>query len=228
MAREIQIKFLIATSKNEANQGKGDEKLDDPIPLIGENSIFVITRYKTSIHSSEETRYKVYEFAKDLEKIREFDLDLSSVADGGPRQSSAMYRDGYYYMVLPTTVGQGSNEFDTPSDILLVKFNNNWDIVESEILSENHADIERYMAGFEMDEKYLYLAYNLKDDNGLSIPLKIYDNNYNLILVEKILAKYGVMDVEITDDKIFAGISSSFIGDKEFNSDVYVYKIVSR
>ncbi len=216
---------------------KGDEKLDDPIVLLGENSVFTITRYQSSLEKSAETKYKVYEYDKDLTLIREFDLNLSSVADGSARQASALYHDGFFYMAIPTTVGPaGPIANITPSDIVVVKFDNNWNIKESRIISTDNGDpddAETYVTGFQADRNNFYLTYlqiNIpKINTEFTAPLKVYDSNFNLILNEIVKTKNPDESgcrpsLEVTGERIFVGHSAGKQGDG--NAEIYLYKTI--
>ena len=227
----------ISTSKIFDKTVPGDEKLDDPIALIAGDSVFAITRYKASFEKSGDTKYKVYEFTKDLLKKREFNLDLSSVADGGSRQSSAVYYDGYYYIVIATTVGKaGVIDLLTLSDLVIVKLDANWNVKEAKNIStdkSSQTDAENYITGFKADSKNFYLTYiqidvpNI-DRGGFTAPLKIYDKNFNLVVNEKVRTKQpgepGLRpSLELRGDTIFVGHDSGALG--KGNAEVYIYKI---
>lgn len=227
----------ISISKTFDKATSGDEKLDDPIALIAGDSVFVVTRYKASSEKSGDTKYKVYEFTKELSKKGEFDLDLSSVADGGPRQSSAVYYGGYYYMVIATTVGNaGVIDFLTPSDLVVVKLDANWNVKETKNIStdkSSQTDAETYITGFKADSENFYLTYiqidipNI-DNGGFAAPLRIYDKNFNLVVNEKVRTKQsgepGLRpSLELRDDTIFVGHDSGSLGTG--NAEVYIYKI---
>jgi hypothetical protein len=216
---------------------EGDEKLDDPITLLGENSVFAITRYQSSLEKYGETKYKVYEFTRDLALVREIDLDLSSVADGSARQASALYLDGFFYMAVPTTVGPaGPIANITPSDIVVVKLDKNWNVKESKNISIDNADpddAETYATGFQADNNNFYLTYlqiNIpKINTEFTAPLKVYDRNFNLILNEKIRVKKPDESgcrpsLEVIGERIFVGHSAGKQGDG--NAEIYFYKIV--
>jgi hypothetical protein len=233
---------LITSGKTHDASEYGDEKLDDPIPLVGKDSIYTITRYKQPFDKFGETKYKVYEFTKDMSKIREFDLDLSSVADGGARQASAIYHQGYYYMALATTVGPATGiALKTPSDILIVKLDTDWKIKESKIISTDNADpndTETYVTGFQADENNFYLTYNQvnipKIDTEFRSPLKIYDKEFNLLLEEIVKVKSeneaGLRpSLEVTEDRIFIGHSLfSTVRELKWDKDsqIFIYEVI--
>lgn len=227
----------ISSSKVFPTHRSGDEILDDPITLIGKNSVFTITRYKSSLEKSEDTRYKVYEFTKDLLKVKEFILNLSSVADGEARQASAIYHNGFYYVAVPTTLGTaGPIAHMTPSDITIIKLNTDWNIMESKNIStdgSNSNDAETYITGFKADSENFYLTYiqidipNI-DRGGFTAPLKIYDKNFNLVVNEKVRTKQpgepGLRpSLGLRGDTIFVGHDSGALG--KGNAEVYIYKI---
>lgn len=206
--KRVNYTGIISEGKYYSDAETGDEKLDDPIPVLGEDKVFVITRYKASFDVSGKTRYRVYEFTKNLTQIKTFDLDLSSVADGGARQSSALYYDGFYYMVLPTTNGEsGGLAINTISDILMVKFDSDWNLLESKVISDDHDDIERYVTGFAADDGYFFVAYNQRKGNRLSAPLKVFDCNFNLIYKTSLASGVVNPDICARDNHVTVGIS---------------------
>lgn len=221
--------IAVSTTFNIAQEG--DEKLDDPAPLIGPDSIFVVTRIKTSFKKEGRTLYRVREFSKNLEKLSEFDLDLSSVADGSSRQASLIYHNGYFYIAVPTTVANEVKiELDLaiPSDIVLVKLDENWKIAGSKVISCEPDDVETYITGFDTDGRYFYLTYNqLLFGREMSSPLKIYDKDFNLIFSKKIKSitpRKGLglrPSLEVSQDKIFLGNDG---GDRR-SAKVYIYEV---
>ncbi|MFQ6087666.1 MAG: glycosyl hydrolase 53 family protein [Candidatus Methanofastidiosia archaeon] len=225
---------LIATSKIFTIAEEGDEKLDDPAPVIGLGSVFVVTRIKKSMEKTGQTIYRVREFSFDLKtKLSEFDLDLSSIVDGGARQTSLIYEKSFFYIAVPTTVGVSTiPELDLayPSDIVLVKLNDNWQIVESKIISANPEYNETYVTGFKTDGIYYYLTYNeIKMGVEFRSPLKIYDNDFNLLKTEIVKSMsmrgkggYGLRpSLEVTDDRIFLG------NNEERNAEIYIFEKIT-
>ena len=230
---------LIATGKFFLQTTDGDELLNDPAVLVAENSVFSITRYKSSLGTEGATRYKVYEFTKDLStKTREFDLDLSSVADGQPRQTTAISHEGYYYMAIGTTVGPaGGIEMMTPSDLVIVKLNTNWSVVESKNIStdsSNPDDVETYFTGLAADSHNFYLDYvqidvSAIDAGGFVVPLKIYDRDFNLVAQSTVRTKQrgenGLRpSLELTANQVFVGNSGGTMGSG--SAEIYIYDIV--
>jgi hypothetical protein len=227
---------VIASSKTFDAAQEGDERLDDPIVVAGENSVFVITRYNHSFEKESPTKYKAYEFTKELEKIREFDLDLSGIADGGARQASAIRHNGNYYMVLPTTVGKAQPVANiTPSDIIAAKFGPDWNIEWAKNISTDNSsetDAETYITGFEADNKHYYLVYNQIDipniETKFEAPLKIYDKEFNLVKTENTRSRQagepGLRpSLEVHENKIFVGHSTGKTG--KGTAEVHLYEI---
>ncbi len=190
----------------------GDEVPNDPISLVGPNSIFVITRiYQGSSSIGNPTIYRVREFTNDLRtKLSQFDLNLSDLADakGDARQAVASYYNGYYYMIVPTTSKEGSYSVDmaTPSDLLLVKFDKDWKIVEYKNLSQNHDDIETFVLGFKIYNGIFLVTY--KKGMPFAGVLNIYDQNFNLALSNTVKEGGEARSaLEITDNRIYVGFS---------------------
>jgi hypothetical protein len=198
----------------------GDEKVDDPIALIAPDSVFVITRIKQVSFSKEVPMvYRVREFTYDLQtKLSEFDLDLSSVAGGQGRQASALYYNKHYYMVVPTTTKSGYyfESMTTPSDLLLIKFNQDWKIVKSYPISEDPDDVETFVTGFQIYGSYFFITYKQGYKQGSKwiffSPLKVYDQDLNLVLSEIVKKASGKGEslrssLEVTADRIYVGHS---------------------
>jgi len=210
----------IATGPMWLKAQPGDELVDDPIPLIGPSSVFVITRIKQESFSKEEPMiYRVREFTSDLQtKLAEFDLDLSSVAGGSPRQASAIYYNGYYYMVVPTTTESGDyfESMVTPSNLLLVKLNQGWEIVDSKFISQE-PDNANFVTGFQVHNGYFFITYKQGYKEGSKwsyvLRLKAYDQNFNLVLsdiVRKAVSRGESLksSLEVTDDRIYVGVAA--------------------
>ena len=211
----------------------GDEVVNDPIPVIGKDSVFVVTRIKqASTAKGEPTVYRVYEFSKDFsQKLSQFDLDLSSVADGEGRQTSIIYKDGYYYMVVPTTVeGVAKADILTPSDLLLVKLDSDWQIIETKFISQDANDAETFATGFEEKDGYYFLTYMRNQLNPVefSAVLKVFDQNFDLVTSTTVKktqpGKDSVEkpDLAVSGDKIFVALAT--LNDPQI--EIYVYEIV--
>jgi len=220
---------LVSTSVQFKLAQNGDEFLDDPMVLVTENVVFAITRYMDNLGTSGQTIYRVYKYTKDLVKIEEFNLDLSGVADGGSRQASIKEIGGYYYMILPTSVGAKdiTSKIDNlaPSDILMVKLNNNWQIIDSKIISADKDVIENYVMGFDFDDEYFYIGYKHipQPISTMTGMLKIYDKEFNLVIEEEVktiipdknLPDNIRMSLEVSDDKIYYSM----------DNEVFIYEI---
>lgn len=211
--RVADTKNYIAKDKPEGIAEPGDELVNDPMPLIGPNSVFVITRLEQASHSQGvPVIYRVYEFSNDLQKkLSQLDLDLSNVATGGSRQASVSYYNGYYYMVVPTTSKSGNyvENMATPSDLLLIKFDKNWKIVKTQNLSQNHEDIETFVLGFQIHQDLFFVTY--KQGMPFVCPLNVYDQNHNLVsstIVRKAAGRGESLRsaLEVTDDRIYVGL----------------------
>ncbi len=190
----------------------GDEVPNDPIALIGPNSIFVITRiYQKSTSIGAPTVYRIREFDNDLKtKLSQFDIDLSELAGaaGKARQASAYFYNGYFYMIIPTTSKSGFYPVDvvTPSDLLLIKFDKNWKIIETKNLSQSHEDIETFVTGFKVYKGLFFVTY--KRGIPFVSPLEIYDMNFNPILSEIVKeGGEGRSALEVTNGRIYVGFS---------------------
>lgn len=152
----------ITSSKPKSQLSDSGELVDDPAPLIGASSIFVVTRLKYTLAASGSTIYRVREFSKDnLTKISEFDLDLSNVADGQGRVTSLLYRNNNIYIALATTVSDhginDSTDDGSLSDIILVKMQQNWTFnaqTDVKTISAEPNDVENYISGFKADASY--------------------------------------------------------------------------
>ena len=234
----------IVSSKPMAELEDGGELLDDPAPLVGPDSIFVITRLKYPLTIAGKTIYRVREFDKGLRQVRrQFDLDLSSVADGRGRVNSLLFHDSTIYIALATTVSsQGvmeSNDDGALSDIILVRLRADWTLDPqrgAQPLSAEPSDRENYVSGFDSDGNAFYIAY--KQSVG-SPPageqrawIKVYDKDFNIIQTEMVKTTIwgpsggGIRpSLEVSGNRVFSG-QSSREGIGQGNAEVYVYEIV--
>jgi hypothetical protein len=206
----------IVTAPAWTKEKVGDEVPNDPITLLGPDSVFVITRiYQESPSVGNPTIYRLREFSTDLKRnISQFDLDLSKLAgaEGNARQASAYYYDEYYYMLVPTTSRNGSyaENMATPSDLLLVQFDKNWELVKYNNLSQDHDDIETFVLGFEIYNDLFFITY--KQGMPFVCPLNVYDQNFNPILSE--IIKEAIKGeslrsaLDVRDDRIYIGLSA--------------------
>lgn len=158
----------IAASTQLANPPDGHEILNDPAPLIGPDSVYVVTRYDNSLTMAGKTVYHVREFDKStLTQKSEFDLDLSSAADGRGRVTSLLLQNNSIYMALATTVSdQGvieASDDSAASDIVLVKLKPDWTYDPATdvrtISSDQANDRENYISGLRTDGSAFYVTY---------------------------------------------------------------------
>lgn len=217
----------IASAKPEFQAVDGDEVLNDPAPLVGPDSVFVVTRLRYSLSTSGRTIYRVREFTKDtMALIRQFDLDLSTIADGRGRVTSLCYWNNAIYMAFATTVSdQGLNESNddgAQSDILLVKMRSDWTFdpaADVRTLSAEPDDRENYITGLWTDGTYFYLTYKqavgAPPDGGQRAVIKIYDMQFSLLHTEIVRsiawgASGGEMrpSMEVSGGMIYSGQST--------------------
>lgn len=215
----------ITNSKPMAELQDGGELVDDPAPLAGSTSVFVVTRLKYALAIAGKTIYRVREFSKnDLTKLSEFDLDLSNASgiDGRGRVCSLVYFNEHYYVALPTTVSDiGIVEAVDPSatsNIALIRLDTNWTLnsqTDVKIISAEPNDKEFYVSGFDTDGKYFYATYVQIASGAHMAILKIFDMNYNLVqklAVKSIVAQPGGGEIrpslEVRENRIFSGQSA--------------------
>ena len=183
----------IATGRAYNVQQAGDERKDDPEVFLDDKYVYVITMYRGSFSKSGKTKYHVRRFDRNLNLISEFDLDLSQIADGAAGQPSAIYENGYYYMVFRTTTGEypaTAIDWQCPSDLIMAKMDSNWKVVDSKIIasdknSKGEEYIEGYVTGIDSDDEYFYIAYNRKDSSGMASVIKIFDKNWRPVLTHE-------------------------------------------
>lgn len=232
----------ITNSKPMAELQDGGELIDDPAPLVGSNSVFVVTRLKYSLAIAGKTIYRVREFSKnDLTMLNRFDLDLSSVADGRGRVTSLTFWNNNIYIALATTVsdvGLNENVDDgAKSDIKIVKMMQNWNFTPESVktISANPNDVENYVCGLESDSNYFYLTYK----QSIGTPpagehrawIKVFDKNFNLLDSVRVRSTVwgpggGELrpSLEIFGNRIYSGQSAGqFLGSG--NAEVYVYEM---
>jgi len=183
----------IASSKPMSELQNGGELLDDPAPLLGMDSVFVVTRLKYPLGINGDTVYRVREFNKDSMKLlRQFDLDLSDVADGRARVCSLLFDNDNIYIALATTtsdrVVMESNDDGTEADIILVRLGTDWfpDMQGGvRVLSAEAADRENYISGFVKVEDIYYLAYKQAvggpPTGEQKAMIKVYDKDFRII-----------------------------------------------
>ncbi len=217
----------IASAMPEFNVQDGDEVLNDPAPLVGPDSVFVVTRLRYSLSMSGNTIYRVREFSKDtMTLIRQFDLDLSAVANGRGRVTSLCWWNNAVYLALATTVSdQGLNEGNddgAQSDILLLKMKSDWTFdpaADVRTLTAGPDDRENYIAGLRTNGTYFYLTYKqavgAPPDGEQRAMIKVFDNGFNLIAEE--VVRSVVWDtnngeirpsLEVSGNRIYSGQST--------------------
>lgn len=217
-------KFTVATA--------GDEKLDDPAPLLGNGEVFVMTRIKSTLAQSGETIYRFRKFSNDLQPLpfspgaMTYDLDLSLYSDGEARQSSILFADGFYYVAVQTAVGPSSINNDAiiwsiPANVLLVKLDANFVFVESGTVSAESGYADGYVTGLKADSRYFYLTYNhVKLGMEFSSVIKILDKSLNPVVEDKyrtVVSSALRPSIEVTTDQVFAG------NDDETGSKAVIY-----
>lgn len=188
----------IASSKPLGELPDGGELLDDPAPLVGPDSVFVLTRIKYPLAIAGNTIYRVREFDKELRRVlRQFDLDLSGVADGRARVSSLLFYDSTIYIALATTVSdRGVNENNDDgalSDIVLVGLKTDWTFDPQngvQTLSAEPGDRENYVSGFATDGNAFHIvhkqAVGSPPTGEQKVWIKVYDKDFNIIQKEMV------------------------------------------
>ena len=233
----------IASSHPLAEIGDGEELLDDPAPLLGPDSLFVVTRLKYPLATSGQTIYHVREFNKnDLTQVAEFDLDLSEVADGRGRVTSLLYWNDSIFIALATTVSDtGINETSDDgarSDIILIRINPDWIFDPQQdvyTLTAEPDDRENYVCGLETDGNYFYLTYKQsigQPPSGEHIAwIRVFDQEFNAVYAERVRSVVwgpggGEMrpSLEVMGDRLFSGQSAGQ-GLGQGNAEIWVYQI---
>lgn len=236
----------IASAKPVFQTVEGDEILNDPAPLVGPESVFVVTRLMASISTSGNTVYRVREFNKEtFIQIRQFDLDLSGIADGRGRVASLLYWNSSIYMALATTVSdQGLNEQNLMSDdgaqcdIILLTLTPDWTFdpqTDVRTISAEAGDRENYITGLRTDGTYFFMTYK----QAVSAPpageqravIKIFDSGFTLLHKEIVRSvAWGESggeirpSLEVAGKRIYSGQDTSRnLGTG--NAEVYVYDL---
>lgn len=229
----VAYKEPIATSTMFKIAKPGDEKLDDPAPMLEGDNVYVMTRYKSTLAKEGETRYKLRRFDKNLNPQSEFELDLSAYADGEARQSSIIYESDYYFIAMQMTTGSGeiieTVEWTAPSDVLMVRLDKNWNVKESKIIAQEEGYTEAYVTGLESDNKYFYVTYNqVILGKEFSSVIKVYDKNWNSVLTEKYKSGVNLRpSIEVTADRIYAGnnwAESREPGKEATKAEIYIFE----
>ncbi|MBI5709146.1 MAG: T9SS type A sorting domain-containing protein [Candidatus Eisenbacteria bacterium] len=235
----------ITSSKPMAELPEGGELLDDPAPLVGPGSVFVITRLKYSLATTAPTTYRVREFSKDsLALLSQFDLDLSAVANGRGRVTSLLRSNGVIRMALATTVSDvGLNDAvddGAISDLALVTLREDWTLDPQDsvrIISTEPNDRENYVTGLRTDGEFFYVTYK----QAVGIPptgeqrawIKIFDGGFRMVHQELIRTTVwgpggGEIrpSLEVRGNRIFSGQSAgASLGSG--NAQVLVYEVAT-
>jgi len=233
---------FVSTSSQISSMPDGHDLLNDPAPLIGPNSVFVLTRYDNSLATSGNTLYHVREFNKDtLAKISDFNLDLSAAADGRGRVASLFFWNNKIYMALASTVSNAGiveqAEDSAASDIVLVKMNSDWTFsvaTDVQTISSDQAnDRENYITGFKTDGTFIYMTYKQVVPGAPGeqrAVIKMFDMDLNLLHKElvKTATWPGGGEIrpsqEIYGTTIYSGQDNSLsIGTG--NGEVHVYTV---
>jgi hypothetical protein len=225
----------------------GGEVLDDPAPLIGPDSVFVVTRIMNSLSTQGPTVYRVREFKKDtMALIRTFDpdLDLSDAANGRARVAGLLSWNGNIYIAFATTVSDAdlneSYDDGALSDIVLVRMTQDWTYDPGSdvfVLSAEPDDRENYVTGLEADSSYFYITYKQTvgspDAGEHRAWIKIFDHSFNRVHAELVksvpwsTAGAAVLvrpSLEVAGTTIYSGQSGSqTLG--AGNAEIYVYDV---
>lgn len=234
----------ITRSKPVTQLSIGGEKVDDPAPLMGPFSVFVITRLHDSLRTSGNNRYRVREFNKnDLMQLSQFDLNLSNIADGRGRVTSLTFWQSNIYVALATTVSDSAinenSDDGALSDIICIKMNENWTYNSSDVrsLSTESNDRENYVSGFKVDSNYFYITYKQAIGSPPSGQqrawIKIYDRNFDLVDTIKVKSTiWGPSgeevrpSLEVFGNRIFSGQSIAPINGSGY-AKVFVFETVT-
>jgi hypothetical protein len=231
----------IASSNSMGELGDGGELLDDPAPLVGPDSVFVITRLKYSLATTGSTIYRVRELTKDLVQLREFDLDLSSAADGRGRVTSLLFSNDRIYIALASTVSDEVIIEDTDDgalcDLVLVAMRPDWTFEPQDVhtISAEPDDRENYVAGLKSDGTFLYVTYKQAvgspPDGEQRAVIKMFDGDLAEVHEEVVRTALwgpggGEMrpSLEVFGDRIFSGQSAGeSLG--AGNALIHVYRV---
>lgn len=233
----------IVSSQPMAELQNGGELLDDPAPLVGPDSVFVVTRLKYPLTINGDTIYRVREFDKEFRQmLRQFDLNLSSVVDGRARVCSLFFNDNTIYLAVATTVSDkgaiDNNDDGAQSDIVLIRLKADWSLDTQQgvqVLSAESNDRENYVSGFITSNGTFYLTYK----QAVGIPptgeqrawIKVFDKDFKMIGSETVKTTiWGPSGGEIRPslaidgDRVISGQSSGQ-GLGKGNAEIYIYSI---
>ncbi|MBI3680807.1 MAG: hypothetical protein HY235_10460 [Acidobacteria bacterium] len=219
----------IASSKPASELQDGGETLDDPAPLVGTTSVFVVTRLKYSIAMAGRTVYRIREFSKDnLTPLSEVDLDLSDAVDGRARVTSLLSIDNSIFIALATTVSDQAvnenNDDGALSDIVLIRMRPDWTF-------DPQKDVQTISA--EPNDSYKQSVGSPPSGRHRAW-IKIFDRDFNLVHQEEVLSVVwgpggGEIrpSLELIGDRILSGQSKG-LGIGRGNAEIYVYEINRR
>jgi hypothetical protein len=237
----------IATSVLALEAQPGDELLDDPAPVLGDGSLFVMTKIRTGITPEEDTRYRLRQFTTDLVQVGEArDLDLSAVADGGANVNALLYVNGNYYSVLPTTLapmcGPGGGPDVADSDLLMVRFDGDWAFDPAGDLwtLSDCPEVERYVSGLDYADGSFYVAHHATPRTwecqpggpspgrppGEVVWLKVFDQDGNPVDAVRVSGdSFGNHPtVEVVGDRIYVAYAHKESQDATENVVVAIYQ----
>lgn len=213
----------------------GDEKLDDPAPMLAGDSVYVMTRYKYTLAQEGQTIYRLYEFDKNLSRVSDFALNLSDYADGGAGQSSIIYENGYYYLAMQTITGASTMPTNlaliwaTPADVIVLKLDKDFKVVEKKTIASDPGYTDAYVTGLKSDGKYFYVTYNkvsVSLGKGFSSVIGVFDKGWNPVFSDAYKSAQGGAggglrpSIEATSDRIYAGNDAEGV----IVGDVYVFE----
>ena len=219
----------------------GDELLNDPIILLGDGSLFVGTRLQeaTSFSQGAAMRYRFYRF--DLDLVQEgapVNLDLAAVTDaqGGARQASAIARpNGFRMLVSSTTVaGAFLQENVTPSDLLLVDLDWNFQVQGSHWLTDEPANMAAFATGLQEHNGNTVVTYRFGEPAGndfaFNVSLQVHGTDFGLLHEEVVRQADGPAEelrssLAVRDDRIYVGLGTGMGPTLDSKAVVYVYEV---
>ncbi len=234
----------ITSGRPMSEQQYGGELVDDPAPLVGSDTVFVITRLKYALSMSGQTIYRVRGFSKsNLSQLFSFDLDLSNAANGRGRVTGLLLWNSRIHIALAATVsdvGINENTDDgAKSDIILVRMHQDWTFdPQNDVytISAEPSDVENYVCGFETDSRYFYITH--KQSVGQPPAgehrawIKAFNQDFNFVLQEMVRSTVwgpggGELrpSLEVRGNRIFPGQSTGeSLGSG--NANIYLYEMI--
>lgn len=229
---ELASKGPITTSAELNVAQAGDEKLDDPAPLIADGGIYVMTRYKAALAREGDTRFKLRRLDRELNLLDEFDLDLSAVIDGGARQSSLLSANGSYYLATASTTGEAL-EHDAPpdagwlypADVVVVTLDRAWRVTGSKVIASEPGYTEAYVTGLEAAGSGFLVTYNQVKLPRFSSAIKGFDGGWNQLFANayKTVSGQGGLrpSLEVSGRRVYAGNDQ----EKSPRADIYLFEM---